>query len=267
MATKDKCLFLKDKSFANGNSRTDQFSDLNHNFKLQSVQSCNKSSKVRHSSGEKEKFQVWNKSSFSDEVKDKKYLYDWNTISTHSLHIATYDKDDSEKAFFKHEEITPFCLIQNTFEFPRQQNNGAQKPEVSEFKASQQLSNPNGESNESPSKQCQSSFPEIEDIFDGKVFKIKKENEKIRGSISINSIPFYWTRYNKNERWTTTEKEMYGLEVYAHEKVKNPANGKKERSCSGIVKLTPSLTKIVEIINHEDCNLSKTIALNKMFIF
>uniref|UniRef100_A0A914PSE9 Uncharacterized protein n=1 Tax=Panagrolaimus davidi TaxID=227884 RepID=A0A914PSE9_9BILA len=86
-----------------------------------------------------------------------------NTISgsTLSLHIAAYENSvetdsfngsknqDLQKGKFdsiKNEKqifTAGTFVIENTFEFPRQENEGAKVPEVSKFKASQRLQNPN----------------------------------------------------------------------------------------------------------------------------
>uniref|UniRef100_A0AC35FGG5 Clathrin/coatomer adaptor adaptin-like N-terminal domain-containing protein n=1 Tax=Panagrolaimus sp. PS1159 TaxID=55785 RepID=A0AC35FGG5_9BILA len=112
----------------------------------------------------KEKSQVWNKSEDlsvnvirpkgeSDEEEVKK---NWksdgllnSSNSTLSLHIAAfensneYDISDGKNAALK-KQLFPGSIIQNSFEFPRQQEGGrATAPDIMQFRASQRMRNPN----------------------------------------------------------------------------------------------------------------------------
>uniref|UniRef100_A0AC35G0Q9 Methylmalonyl-CoA mutase domain-containing protein n=1 Tax=Panagrolaimus sp. PS1159 TaxID=55785 RepID=A0AC35G0Q9_9BILA len=183
MATKDKFLSFKDKSFVN-DTTDNQFSNLNLNLNqnrkssiLSYVQTCNKSSKVQNCTDLSnicaEKSQSWNKRSqiltFGEAEKEIKKLQKTDTLSNTSnstlfLHIAAYEKEDLSNSFvgkidnglkkgksglIKDRENTgqiftaSTLLIQNPFEFPRQQKYEVPKPEVFQYKASQRLFNPN----------------------------------------------------------------------------------------------------------------------------
>uniref|UniRef100_A0AC35FI20 Uncharacterized protein n=1 Tax=Panagrolaimus sp. PS1159 TaxID=55785 RepID=A0AC35FI20_9BILA len=143
MATKsDKYSFIK-QSFTASENR-DYNLNLNQSEKcpvLIPVQSYSKPN------NEKEKLQSWKKSSkistfttldednddFKKRWKNEKFLKTTNK-STLSLHIAAYE--NTNKAFTQ--SFADACKSQNPFEFPRQQN-GGNKPEVAQFKPSQQL--------------------------------------------------------------------------------------------------------------------------------
>uniref|UniRef100_A0A914Q4Y3 Exophilin 5 n=1 Tax=Panagrolaimus davidi TaxID=227884 RepID=A0A914Q4Y3_9BILA len=93
----------------------------------------------------------WKKNSYSNTINS----------STIFLHIAAYENlaktdsfngsknEDLQKGksdSFKNEKqifTAETFVIQNSFEFPRQENEGTKVPEVSNFKASQRLLNPN----------------------------------------------------------------------------------------------------------------------------
>uniref|UniRef100_A0A914PU59 Uncharacterized protein n=1 Tax=Panagrolaimus davidi TaxID=227884 RepID=A0A914PU59_9BILA len=94
---------------------------------------------------------LWNKDSYSNAISG----------SILSLQIAAYENSVETDSFngSKNEDLQKgksnsikyemqlfsagTFVIQNSFEFPRQENEGTKVPEVSYFKASQQLFNPN----------------------------------------------------------------------------------------------------------------------------
>uniref|UniRef100_A0AC35ERN9 Exophilin 5 n=1 Tax=Panagrolaimus sp. PS1159 TaxID=55785 RepID=A0AC35ERN9_9BILA len=183
MATKEESLSLKDKSFVNYGSQTsdknNQYSNLSLNQNcptLISVHSYSKSNNDKFCSAsenyeETEKPQKWNKISClnilkfnyktekEQETKRKNKNFLNTNKSTISLHIsasknsieaAASDSFESKNLGLKPNKINSNkqvfydSVIQNPFEFPRQQAGGRKTdPELSQFKASQRLLNPN----------------------------------------------------------------------------------------------------------------------------
>uniref|UniRef100_A0A914QV39 Exophilin 5 n=1 Tax=Panagrolaimus davidi TaxID=227884 RepID=A0A914QV39_9BILA len=111
----------------------------------------NFSNHINDKTENEESKKLWKTNSYSNKIND----------STISLHIAAYENSSKTDSFngSKNEDLqkgksdsiknekqlftAETFIIQNSFEFPRQENEGAKVPEVSNFKASQRLLNPN----------------------------------------------------------------------------------------------------------------------------
>uniref|UniRef100_A0AC35F5F0 Uncharacterized protein n=1 Tax=Panagrolaimus sp. PS1159 TaxID=55785 RepID=A0AC35F5F0_9BILA len=158
---------------------------------------------------EKRQSQRWDKSSKIEtfnNAEDKQLLKDdsftnVNNSSTISLHIATYENsfeaaavdlfDSGKKGLIKKLETSKQSLnisssiIQNPFEFPRQQQESDElkEPEISQFKASQKLLNPNKPENSDETK-----MEDEEETDKNSNYSEHKENEqKLSPSSQISS--------------------------------------------------------------------------------
>uniref|UniRef100_A0AC35EWJ6 Uncharacterized protein n=1 Tax=Panagrolaimus sp. PS1159 TaxID=55785 RepID=A0AC35EWJ6_9BILA len=176
MATKNFSLPLNDKKDIKTNGTTnDRYSNLNLNQKHQTFSnvSTEKAKFLDYDFAKKDTkkdLHLWNKAtkdlssylgnpSYENEDELKKQHNSSTNSSTLSLHIAAYEKMDKsssdliagteeEKSFkqvnvVKREEAAKQVFGGSTFEFPRQQNDNVQEPEVSQYKANQRLFNPN----------------------------------------------------------------------------------------------------------------------------
>uniref|UniRef100_A0AC35GFS6 Uncharacterized protein n=1 Tax=Panagrolaimus sp. PS1159 TaxID=55785 RepID=A0AC35GFS6_9BILA len=191
MSTKDALILLKDKNqfFTNEISQTEtRYSNFNlnqNNYKcsiLIPVQSFSKLYNDKFFDSFKNSSKICNFKSFNNEIKEEKDKNGWQKdisstkidSSTISLHIAAYEnsseavisdsfndkningpkneainKLENEKQIFT---AVSKLVIQNSFEFPRQQSDEISEPEVSQFKASQRLFSPNAMSSRSPTR-------------------------------------------------------------------------------------------------------------------
>uniref|UniRef100_A0AC35F5T8 Uncharacterized protein n=1 Tax=Panagrolaimus sp. PS1159 TaxID=55785 RepID=A0AC35F5T8_9BILA len=183
METKDDFLFSRNnsQSFVKDNYHFDNdnhYSNLilNQNYKiLIPVQTLSKTCKYKNygvsdNYDGNEKIQSLNKSSSNFSIFNKEteeFKKQWkkdcskpNKSSTLSLHISAYKNSKNDKPIFA--DSTTF-LIQNSFEFPRQQQNDEiLEPEISHFKASQRLINPSEASNKIDQQDSSNESDEME---------------------------------------------------------------------------------------------------------
>uniref|UniRef100_A0AC35FZD9 Uncharacterized protein n=1 Tax=Panagrolaimus sp. PS1159 TaxID=55785 RepID=A0AC35FZD9_9BILA len=298
MTTKDEFLpssFVKNCSQDTDNINRYSNFNLNQNSKcpiLIPVQTFSKSNNDKFGDSiisgnceEKEKPQLWNKASTDSSSKHFKETAKnhWkNNIvknSTLCLHISTYENSvKAESGSFgdgNHENhrlnkeknakqilTASKFVIQNPFEFPRQQNDKKSKPELSQFKASQRLLNPNKASNNVHPMTLRSRKKNNEKELEVEVNAASSKLDKSKTSHESEKIR------SKAEKVAEGELIMEELPKTGKKQLKPPQKVVKSKKLAGrpLNAISPDSTTTTATTTTSDCEESFVKEVQKMLL-